>query len=208
MAFDFISGMDLGKLIAAGVLAPALGLAGTKIKELLEARDVRQRSKRLMEEVTDLLAFAEILQKSANSGVALANIPAESLATLQAAIAERVNLAVTHISLPSAVRIQQRHLARDVLDRLLLLHRPLVWWAWPMHAVYYALLGILGAMVAFIISDFRSNDADKWYGVLGTFLVILLPLVILNLLMSLIDRRKFSKMMASQPTNTLIHLSK
>ena len=192
---------DIPKLIAAGVLTPVLGLIGAKVKELLEARDVRLQSKRLMEEVTDLLAFTDTLQKAANSGGALANVPAESLATFQAAIAERIKLAVTHISLPSAVRIQQRHLARDVLDRLFLLHRPLVWWAWPLHALYYALLGILGAMVALIISDFQSNDADKWYGVLGACVVIVLPLVILNLLVRWIDRRKFGKLMASQPTD-------
>ena len=119
---------DLTKMIAAGVLTPVLGLVGTKVKELLEARDVRQQSRRMMDEVTNLLAFTDTLEKAAKSGGALTNIPSESLAQLQTAIAERIQAAVVHLSPPSAVKIQERHMARDIFDRVFLLHKPLVWW--------------------------------------------------------------------------------
>ncbi|MGH7984161.1 MAG: hypothetical protein ACREFF_13615 [Candidatus Udaeobacter sp.] len=178
----------LPQLITAGLLTPVLGLIGAKIKELLEARDVRQQSKRLMEEVKDLLSFTDALQKAANSDAALANVPAESLASLQAAIAERIKIAVTHISLPSAVRIQERHLARDILDRLFLLHRPLVWWGWPVHALYYAFLGIFGVVVSLIIGDFQSKSEGRWDGVTAGVVCVVVPLVILNLVARLIDR--------------------
>lgn len=200
---SFLTAADIPKLIAAGVLTPVLGLIGAKVKELLEARDVRLQSKRLMEEVTDLLAFTDTLQKAANSGGALANVPAESLATLQAAIADRIKMAVAQISPPSALKIQERHMARDVLDRLFLLHRPLMWWGWPLHALYYALLGILAMVVTLIIDDFQSSDREIWNGrwngvTIGVLVIIVV--VVLNVLAHIGDRRKSKRMVAAEGT--------
>jgi hypothetical protein len=190
----FINSEDIGRLVAAAVLTPVLGLIGAKIKELLEARDVREQSKNLMNEVTDLLAFKETLQKAVNSEGPLATVPPESLATLQAALAERIKTAVTHISPPAAVKIQERHLARDMIDRLFLLHRPLVWWGWPLHALYYGLLGILGMALVLVIGDFQSGDTDKWVGVGVVFFIVFLPIIILNVVATSVDRRKFRRM--------------
>jgi hypothetical protein len=205
---SFLSGADLGKLIAAGILTPVLGLIGTKVKELLEARDVRQQSQRLMQEVTELLAFAETLQKASNSGTALENIPTESIATLQAAIAERIKTAVKHISPSYAQRVEERHLARDIFDRLFLLHRPLTWWAWPVHALYYCLLGMLGVVGAITTGDFHTHDAHRWDDITAGVFLIVLPLILLNLLANLIDRRRRSNKLAAPSLGDLPSLAK
>lgn len=187
----FINSEDIGKLITAAVLTPVLGLVGAKIKELLEARDVRQQSKHLMDEVTDLLAFTETLQKAANAEGPLANVPPESLATLQAALSERIKTAIVHISPAAALKIQERQRARDIIDRIFLLHRPLVWWGWPVHALYYGLLGVLGMALALVLSDFQSHKPDKWIGVGVVFCLVIFPIIILNVLANSADRRKF-----------------
>ena len=197
---------DLTKMIAAGVLTPVLGLVGTKVKELLEARDVRQQSRRMMDEVTNLLAFTDTLEKAAKSGGALTNIPSESLAQLQTAIAERIQAAVVHLSPPSAVKIQERHMARDIFDRVFLLHKPLVWWGWPLHILYYGLAGIafVGSFgIIGIIGDFQEQAKDRWDGVVGMIALAVFA-VILNVFANLVDRRKSKSMTPpAQPDDAL-----
>src|ERR1700742_2721935 len=101
MASGIFSSADIGKLIVAGVLTPVLGLIGAKVKELFEARDLRQEVRRRMEEVTVLVEFSQTLNKAADSGGALAKVPAESMESLQAAIARKVQVLAAQISRPA-----------------------------------------------------------------------------------------------------------
>jgi hypothetical protein len=58
---------------------------------------------------------------------------------------------------------------------------------------------MLCVILPFIINDFRANDPDKWYGLIGACIIAFLPLVILNFVVRMIDRRKFKQLATSPP---------
>lgn len=201
MTSDFFSGADIGKLIAAGVLTPLLGLIGAKARELFEARDLRQEMRRAIEEVTVLVEFSQTLNKASESGGVLAKVPAGSLDNLRSAIAEKVQLLAAQISRPAVEIKRDQARTRGLLDRLFLLHRPLVWWAWPLHVLYYGAAGMFVIVCLMIINDFSTKASDRGIGVaIGVFFAIVCTL--LNVLANLADRKK-SRSLVKESDNAL-----
>jgi hypothetical protein len=81
-------------------------------------------------------------------------------------------------------------LRRGVLHRVFLLYRPPVWWAWPLHVLYYTSISVSILILAAVIDDFSKDAKNKWDGV-GVFLSFCILSIILNALAYVVDRRKF-----------------
>jgi len=193
-----MAGGNVSAAVMGAILGPIAGLAATKIKGWLDTRDERETAKRLIGEATDLLEFADALQTSAGAGGIAAKVPSESMAQLHGAVVGRISEAISAISPCSAGQECERDLTRDVLDRVFLLHKPLVWWTWPLHALYYVLFGILVACVPFIIGDFSNHAEDRWVGVgVGAFFAFLTLGV--NVISNAADRRHSQRAQVVRP---------
>ena len=76
---------------------------------------------------------------------------------------------------------------------MFLLHKPLVWWGWPLHILYYGLAGIAFVGSFGIIGVFQEHAKDRSDGVVG-MIAFAVVAVILNVFANLVDRRKSKSM--------------
>jgi cell wall-associated NlpC family hydrolase len=180
--------------ILGAVLGPVAALVGSKLKDLLEMRDARKRVEQLTGEATALLAFSDTLQKSAEAGGAVAAVPSESMQLLQATVAKKIGAAIAAASESPAP--PQHALARDILDRVFLLHQPLRWWGWMLHAVYYVFAGMLALVAGLVVHDYASNSADREGGVVLAIFFAVVTLAI-NLVSNAVDRHALAKVTLS-----------
>ena len=122
----FFDSKDVDSLIFGAILGPTAGLIGTKVKSMLEERDAQRKAKQLVKQATDLMEFADTLHKSAAAGGVVARVPAGSLESLEATVVSRITDAIAAVC---PVKVSQRqNPTKTVLDRLLLMHKPFVWW--------------------------------------------------------------------------------
>ncbi len=147
--------------ILGAILGPIAGMIGTKAKEWLATRDARDRARQLMKEATELLEFADRLQKSASSGGAMAKISAAPLESLHAAVAGKIAEVALAASPQTAAQLRQQRLAQGMLGRLFLSQRPVAWWAWVLHALYYIFLGMTVLFGGVAIYDFRTKNPNR-----------------------------------------------
>ena len=183
-----MAGGNISAAVMGAILGPIAGVAATKIKGWLDARDERETAKRLINEATDLLAFADALQTSAGAGGLAAKVPSDSMNQLHGAVVGRITEAICAIAPNSAEAACKTDLTRDALDRIFLLHKPLSWFGWPLHALYYILFGVLVAVVPFVIGDFSNHREDRWVGV-GVMTFFAFVTAGINMIANAADRR-------------------
>jgi hypothetical protein len=200
MGFDISK--DIETLIFGAILGPPVGLIGTKVKSLAEKRDAKQAAKQLVKEASDLLGFADTLHKSAAAGGLAAQIPAKSLDSLESSVVNKIEAAIAAVC-PACIAAR-RNPTKTVLDKVLLMHKPFVWWAWIVHGLYYMLVGMFLLVSAFTIGDYynhASNPSDDFYLVIP--LAVLM--VIVNLIGNVIAKRHFERAQRAAPPECALH---
>jgi hypothetical protein len=162
--------------IIGAILGPTAGLIGTKVKAVAEKRDARQRAKQLVKEATDLLGFADTLHKSAAAGGLVAKVPSGSLGSLETTVVNKIEAAIAAVS-PTCIAARQNP-TKTILDRVLLMHKPLVWWGWAVHGLYYIVVGMFLLVTGLVVSDYRTHAPDREGGLyVAIFLAILTVIV-------------------------------
>jgi hypothetical protein len=200
MGFDISK--DIETLIFGAILGPPVGLIGTKVKSLAEKRDAKQAAKQLVKEASDLLGFADTLHKSAAAGGLAAKIPAESLDSLESSVVNKIEAAIAAVC-PACIAAR-RNPTKTVLDKVLLMHKPFVWWAWIVHGLYYMLVGMFLLVSAYTVADYYhhvTNPSDDFYLVIP--LAVLM--VIVNLIGNVIAKRHFERAQRAAPAVCALH---
>jgi hypothetical protein len=206
MGFDISK--DIETLIFGAILGPPVGLIGTKVKSLAEKRDAKQAAKQLVKEAGDLLGFADTLHKSVAAGGLAAKIPAESLESLESSVVNKVEAAIAAVC-PACIAVR-RNPTKTVLDKVLLMHKPFVWWAWIVHGLYYMLVGMCLIVIAVAISDYRTPIANRTGTAspgddLALLIVLAIPTVVVNVIGNVIARRHYERAQSAAPAVCAIH---
>ena len=197
---------DIETLIFGAVLGPPVGLIGTKIKSLAERRDAKQAAKQLVKEATDLLGFADTLHKSAAAGGLAAKLPSESLDSLESTVVNKIEAAIAAVC-PACMAVR-RNPTKTILDKVLLMHKPFVWWAWIVHGLYYMLVGMCLIVIAVTISDYRTPIASPTGSPsddLVLLIVLAIPTVIVNVIGNVIAKRHYERAQSAAPAVCAIH---
>src|ERR1019366_9659 len=185
---------DIETLIFGAVLGPPVGLIGTKVKALAEKRDAKQTAKQLVKEATDLLGFADTLHKSVAAGGLAAKVPSGSLDSLETTVVNKIENAIAAVS-PTCIAARKNP-TKTILDRVLLMHKPFVWWGWAVHGLYYMLVSMLLLVSAVTIADYRTPIAART-GNPSDDLYLLIPLavftVIVNVIVNVIAKHHYER---------------
>lgn len=176
--------------VIGAILGPTAGLIGTKMKAIAEKRDAKRKAKQLIKEATDLLEFADTLHKSAAAGGLVAKVPPRSLDNLENTVVNRITEAIAAVC-PTGISARQNP-TRTVLDRVLLMHRPFVWWGWAVHGLYYILVGMFLLVAALVVNDYRTNAGDRAVG-LGIAIFLGILTVIVNVFGNVIGKRHYEQ---------------
>jgi hypothetical protein len=198
---DGLSQQELVKVLIAGILAPIVGLFGARLRDFFEARDTHVQTKREIEEVTQLVQFADTLHKAASGG-SFTSVPAQATVRLQEVLARKVDSLSMQLSQPLEVRRQASAQHPSLFGRVLLLHKPRAWWLWFVHVAYYVNLGLLAAVAALVVNDFANSEPRRAVG-LWVWLFLLIPCVLLNVLAMKAERRHVTQQglaVTAQPT--------
>lgn len=199
--FFGLAQQEFGKVLIAGSLAPIVGLFGARLKDFFEARDARMQTKREIEEVAQLVQFADTLHKAASSG-SFTSVPARAMVRLQEVLAHKIDSLSMQLSQPLEARRQASAQHPSLSGRVLLLHKPRAWWLWFVHVAYYINLGLLAAVAALVVDDFVTQQDDRTTGVM-VWLFLLIPCVLLNVLAMWAERRHVTQQgpaVTAQPT--------
>jgi hypothetical protein len=184
----FFDSKDIDSLIFGAILGPTAGLIGTKVKSMLEERDAQRRAKQMVKQATDLLEFTDTLHKSAAAGGAVAKVPSGSLESLETTVVNKITEAIAAVCPTTRISPRQNP-TRTVLDRVLLMHRPLVWWGWAVHGLYYVLMGMLLLITSLAVYDYLHKQADSLDWILPA--IFLVPTVIVNVIGNVIGKRHY-----------------
>ncbi len=175
--------------VVGAILGPAAALFGTKVKEWLATRDVRGRAEQLMKEASDLLDFADKVEKSAGTGGVVTKLSAGPLESLHTSLEQKIAQVAAAVSPQALAAARQRRLSTGFLGRVLLSRRPRAWWGWILHALYYAFLGVTVLFGIMVAHDYYAKAQDREYGAIALGLVAIVAIV-LNLLATAADRRQ------------------
>jgi hypothetical protein len=205
MPFDISK--DIETLIFGAILGPPVGLIGTKVKSLAESRDAKQSAKQLVKEATDLLGFVDTLHKSSADGGLATKVSSESLDSLEATVVSKIENAIAAVC-PACISVR-RNPTKTILDRVLLMHKPFVWWAWLVHGMYYMLASMFLLVSAVTIADYRTPIAQRGGNVPSDDLYLLIPLaifmIIVNVLGNVIAKRHYERAQSAAPAECVLH---
>ena len=153
-----------------------------------------------------MLGFADTLHKSAAAGGLAGKIPAESLASLESSVVNKVEAAIAAVC-PACIAVR-RNPTKTVLDKVLLMHKPFVWWAWIVHGLYYMLVGMCLIVIAVAISDYRTPIANRTGTPgddLALLIVLAIPTIIVNVIGNAIAKRHYERAQSAAPAVCAIH---
>lgn len=174
--------------VVGAILGPAAALIGTQVKGWLATRDVRGRAEQLMKEAGDLLDFADKVEKSVAAGGVVTKLSAAPLESLHTSLEQKIAQVAAAVSPQALAAARQQRLASGLLGRVLLSRRPIAWWGWILHAIYYAFLGMTVLFGVLAGHDYyiKAQDRDGGAIAVGLFAIVT---IVLNLLATAADRR-------------------
>jgi len=184
--------------IAVAIIGPVAVYAGTLVKSAIEQSSAHTRQSNLCEEADRLIKF--------HSTLSAATIPSASVQNAQTAVACQLNRVLEKLSVsltePPGSGKHARSTAIVMLENWLLLYRPVGFFSWLLHLLFYLLVPLW-----FLITYVVATDTSTQGGYLSKgdrvaiAIVLAMPLLLCNYLARKMDgwvrRRRAAKQVAA-----------